>query len=189
MSPEQIWQAQSRDAPRISLAYIRHRAEELQRHPFTERTGLRMLMSLTFAGYMVYRGFTRYTDRPFTQGLFVLIFATGIYAAIRWLRRAPPKPLIPADAGALDSLRFFRREVERRISNLTRFTWLGVLAGPVLGVITALLLLEGGSLSRHWFFLVVQNGILFPAVILFLCRRRKRFLRKELETLDLLAKP
>ena len=189
MSPQDIWQAQSNDAPRISLAYLRHRADEVQRR-FTDRTGLRTLVSLLFTGYIVYRGFTRYTDRPYTQAFFVFIFATAIYGAICWLRRVPPKPLIPADAGALDSLRFFRREVERRISNLTRFAWLGALVGPVTGAITALSLLEGGRpLHRMWIFLAVQSFIIFPALVLFLCGRRKRFLRNELATLDLLAQP
>ena len=186
MSPQDIWQAESSDAPRISLAYLRLRAEEVQRKT-GGRTGLNAVMGLLISVYLVYVGFTRCTGKPFTQGFFVFTFLGAIYGAVCWLRQGKPKPLIPADAGALDSLRFFRREVEQRISNLSRFGLLGALVGPVVGVIVGLLSLEHGWTSHGiWVYLAVKFGILFPAVILYLIHRRKRFLRQELAALDAL---
>ena len=89
----------------------------------------------------------------------------------------------------LDSLRFFRRELERRISYLTRFSWLAALAGPVLGLITLLLLAENG-LTSHGIpaVVILQFGIIFPVFILFQIARRKRMLRGELAALDALTR-
>ena len=189
MSPQDIWQSQSRDAPRISLAYLRQRADNVQGDQGS-RTALTVWFNLLVAVYMVYRGFTHFTGRPFTQGFFVFVFVMGVYSAIRWLRREPLEPLIPEDAGVLDSLRFFRRELERRISNFTRFGWLAVLAGPVLGLITTLLLFENGLTSHRGILagVFVQFGLLFPALILFQIARRKRMLRGELAALDALTR-
>ncbi|HEV7606949.1 MAG TPA: hypothetical protein VGO61_06415 [Steroidobacteraceae bacterium] len=187
MSPQDIWQAQSLDAPRISIAYLRQRAEKVQSLQ-SSRTGLTVTLNLLLAVYFVYRGFTRFTGKPFTQGFFVVCFFSAVYGAIYWLRREPRKPLIPEDAGELDSLHFFRREVERRISNISRYALWGALVGPVMGSIVALLCLENGWLShRLWIYLAVKSCVVFPAVILILCARRKRFLREELAALDSLG--
>jgi hypothetical protein len=186
MSPQDIWQSQSHDAPRVSVAYLRQRAENVQGKE--SRIGLITWLNLLVAVYMVYRGFTHFAGKPLTQGFFVLVFVMAIYGTIRWLRRGPRKPLIPEDAGVLDSLRFLRREVEQRISNLTRFSWMGALAGPLLGLILVPFLIENGWTSPGVSIAVfVQFGLIFPAVILFQTRRRKRALRQELATLDALA--
>jgi len=185
MSPQEIWQSQANDAPRISLDYLRQRADLVQGS--SPRTGLTVAFNLLLGAYCVYRGFTHFTGKPFTQGFFVFVLVTAIYGAVHWMRQGPRKPLIPEDAGAIDSLHYLRREVERRISNISKYAMWGALAGSLVGAIVAALSFENGWTSHRLMIALAVQSCILPALILIQCGRRKRFLRNELAALEMLG--
>jgi cation transport ATPase len=109
-----------------------------------------------------------------------------MYVAFRWHRRASA-PQVPEDAGVLDSLSFYRRELERQ-RNARRGTWRWDLPLFVPGLIAMFssLVLE---FKRPWVLVAVEAilivGIAFLGVAFE--QRSARRLQREIDALDSLV--
>jgi len=112
MTTQEIWLLQELEAPRVSAAYMRHRARELARRTQIRNGSdyaLGVLGSLFFAWYAC----SYLLHRPLMFAACALGVIAIVYLSFRWHRLASAAQ-VPEDAGALDSLSFYRRELERQ---------------------------------------------------------------------------
>jgi uncharacterized membrane protein YfcA len=120
MNAQQVWQSQATDAPRISLAYVRHGASALERRT-RRRNALEYgvgIFCLAFIGFAIW-----VNDMPpplMLAGMVWFVIWT-LYYMYRWHRYAAAESS-PADAGVLDTLRYQRRQFERQ-RDLRRGSW------------------------------------------------------------------
>lgn len=112
MNTQQLWQAQALDAPRISLAYVRHHSDALQR-----RT--RILNVINYIGgaagmaFMAWKGAEFFSVNPLASAAIALWIAAGLLGLILQRKRMSWEER-PAELGVLDALRFHRRQLERQ---------------------------------------------------------------------------
>jgi hypothetical protein len=135
MTTQEIWQLQALEAPRVSAAYMRHRASDLAR-----RTQIRNrseyaigVPGVLFIAWCCWRYFLH---RPVMLAGLALTVLPLVYVAFRWHRLASAAQ-VPEDAGVLDSLRFYRRELERQ-RDARQGNWRRWLLPVVPGLITLL---------------------------------------------------
>ncbi len=108
----QLWQRQALDAPRINLAYLRHRTAALQRRTML-RNGLEYVSGLAGMACVVWFQWNFIAARPiFSAGIALWILGV-IYIMAQWHRRAGAQA--PAvEIGTLDALQFYRQQLERQ---------------------------------------------------------------------------
>ena len=111
MNSQQLWQAQALDAPRITLAFVRHQSDALRR-----RT--RMLNAINYIGgaagmaFMTWRGVQLFSVAPLVSAAIALWVAAGLLGLFLQRRRIASEEQ-PAGLGVLDALKFHRRQLER----------------------------------------------------------------------------
>jgi hypothetical protein len=134
MTTQEIWQLQALDAPRVSVAYMRHRASDLA-YRRQIRRALTYAIAVPGVLYMAWYGWRYFSHRPVMVAGLVLILLPLVYVTFR-LHRLAPAAQVPEDAGVLDSLNFCRRELVRQ-RDARRGYWRRML--PVVpGLITLL---------------------------------------------------
>ena len=185
MTTQEIWQSQAVEAPRVNLAYLQARASDTIRVA-RRRTLLESLSVLIALGVAVLI-WSWYSD-PWMRAGGVYLAIAGVVYSWRWRRLAMPSSL-PADLGAVDTLRFHRRELERQYSmHLNLWRWLLPLFAPTFALlIYGRMLLAPGSemyMLTHKVPLVVA-GLVAATLI---TRWRAAKYRREIELLDLMAK-
>jgi len=113
MTPQEIWQGQALEAPRVSAIYIRHLMSDLARGTRI-RKGIALVLGVPGVLYIVWRCWNSFQHRPMmVAGLGLTLLALVAQFAYRWRRLVSPA-LFSEEVGALDSLRFYRRELERQ---------------------------------------------------------------------------
>ena len=186
MTTQEIWQLQALEAPRVSAAYMRHRTRDLAR-----RTRIRKgsVYAIVFLGTLFFAWSSwRYLllHRPLMSAGPALWVLACVYVAFRWHRRASA-PQGPEDAGVLDSLSFYRRELERR-RNARRGNWRWELPLFVPGLIAmfASLVLE---FNRPWALVAVEAILIVGIASLSVAFEESsaRRLQREIDALDSLV--
>jgi len=134
MTTQEIWQLQALDAPRVSAAYMRHRARDLARRTQI-RKGLAYVIGIPGVLYIAWYCWRYFRHMPMMVAGLALTVVPLVYVSCRRHRRASAAQ-VPEDAGALDSLSFYRRELERQRD--ARRNWRQWLLPVVPGLITLL---------------------------------------------------
>jgi hypothetical protein len=186
MNPQKAWQSESAQAPRMSLAFVRHGASALEsrtrrRNAFEYFVGV---VCLVFFGFSTLQYLD---DRPWMVAALGWFALWCIYYMYRWHRMASVVAA-PADAGVLDCLRYLRQQLERQRDLRRRnWRWWGPAVLPGFGLFFASLILELKPVPWNqiafaviWF--VVGCGL----AILFLENEARR-LQREIDALDSLA--
>ncbi|MBC8024684.1 MAG: hypothetical protein H7Y89_01715 [Steroidobacteraceae bacterium] len=112
MNTQQLWQAQALDAPRISLAFVRHQADALQR-----RTRIINAVNYVVGGvgmaYFAWKSTEFFSTLPLLSAATVLWLSAALLATL-FMRRRSASQQQPAEFGVLDALKFHRQELERQ---------------------------------------------------------------------------
>lgn len=183
MNTQQLWQSQALDAPRISLAFVRHQLDALRR-----RTRIHNAFSYIggAAGmaYLAWRGAGFFPTEPLLSAATALWVAAGLIAiSLQYKRIASEQQ--PAEFGVLDALKFHRRQLERQ-RDVRRGSWRWL---PLLFVPGHLMLFVS-------FFVEVTpipwKYIIFNAVVIVfgtwmaivMTERSARCIQKEIDALD-----
>jgi hypothetical protein len=182
MSPQEIWLADSANAPRVTLEYVRDRVSSFDDRTRRERIRMVTIQSLGSV-YLFWMIWTRFGGKPFMQ----ILLASSIVAAslllVRWMRDRKPLPFDPR-AGVLDSLRYFHGELVRE-RDVRRRTWRETWMFNAV-VIPLMFLLFVVELHRSWEVIAILTPLMaFTAVLNFLkFRRTVGSLEREIKGLD-----
>jgi hypothetical protein len=186
MNAQQVWQAQEIEAPRVSLAYVRHRASSLERRI---RRGNAMEYTLAVLGccFWIYNAWQVYSSKPLAQiglGCFVLFALYGIYRQHRYAAAE----LSPLDAGVLETLRYQRRQFERQrdwARGAWRW-WLPAVSPGIAFTMASMYLEEDPVPWRAMGSLVLVMGV-GMGVAAWWSELRARRLQREIDALDSLG--
>jgi hypothetical protein len=180
MTTQELWQSQTVDSPRITTAYLRGRADDSTRrvrqwNAVEYGTSVMGVIVATWLGVSS-------TNVWMLTGAVLLVVSILIYAW-GWRRVATPVAT-PADLGALDTLRFHRRELERQIAAYRgQLRWVTPLCVPPI-----LLIMYGATGGGMKFALAIAFGLLGVVVGVLGAEVRAAKLKREIELLDLMAK-
>jgi hypothetical protein len=130
MNAQQVWQAQSIEAPRMSLAYVRHVASDFERRRWL-RAAFGSVMLLGVCGLYTVQAWLMFSTKPLLAAGSVCIVLGMLYVLYRLYRHLTTEPN-PGDVGVLDTLRFQRRQLERQ-RNWRRNGWRWVIAALLPG--------------------------------------------------------
>jgi hypothetical protein len=144
VSPEslqQAWQRQALDAPRINLAYLRHRTENLRRRS-RMRNALEYVGGIAGIVFCLSGGWDFIRPRPLMMLSTVLWVLAVLYLLVQWHRRASAQE--PAGTlGTLDALQFYRQQlVRQRDARRRNWRWWLPPLIPCLVVMFAAFLVE-----------------------------------------------
>ena len=112
MNMQQLWQAQALDAPRITLSFVRHQSDALQRRTRT-LNALNYIGGAAGMAFMAWRGVQFLSVKPLLSAAIALWVAAGL-SGLFWQRKRIASEERPAELGVLDALRFHRRQLERQ---------------------------------------------------------------------------
>lgn len=115
MTTQEIWQLQALEAPRVSAAYMRHRARDL-----ASRTQIRNgsnyaigVLCALFMAWCCWRYPENFLHRPVMIAGLSLCVLASVYLFFRW-HHLVSAAQGPQDAGVVDSVSFYRRQLERQ---------------------------------------------------------------------------
>ena len=115
MTTQEIWQLQALEAPRVSAAYIRHRARDL-----ASRTQIRNgsnyaigVLGALFMAWCIWKYPGHFLHRPVMITGLALCVLASVYLLFRWHHLASAAKG-PEDAGVIDSVSFYRHQLERQ---------------------------------------------------------------------------
>jgi hypothetical protein len=186
MTTQEIWQLQALEAPRVSAAYMRHRASDLARRTQI-RKGLNYAIGVPGVIYIAWCCWRYFLHRPVMVAGLVLILLPLVYVTFR-LHRLASAAQVPEDAGVLDSLSFCRRELVRQ-RDARRGYWRRVLLPVVPGLITLLasFVLELNPIP--WALVAIEAIIIVggPSLTGFFQEWSARRLQREIDALDSLV--
>jgi hypothetical protein len=189
MNVQQLWQAQAIEAPRMSLAYVRHEATKLERRTRL-RNALEYLMGAFCIVYFAWHAVSFYQqEQPIlaaSMGWFVLF---SMYYGYRWHADASSRAA-PADAGVLDTLRYQRRELERqRDARLRSWRWWIPAALPGFVIMAISMFMEEKIFSIERLVALIVWVIAGTWLSIAWLNQSARRLQREIDALDSLAKP
>jgi hypothetical protein len=186
MNAQQIWQAQATEAPRLSLAYVRHRAGTLERHT-RWRNALEYGTGVVAFGLFVFSAYQERDTGP------VMVAAMGwfalwcLYYMYRWHRLAAVAAR-PSDAGLLDSLRYQRRQLERqRDVRYRSWRWWGPSVLPGFGLFFTSMVMEQNPIPWNELAFAALWATAGVAIAISFLEAEARRLQREIEALDSLA--
>jgi hypothetical protein len=108
----QLWQRQALDAPRINLAYIRHRTGSLARRTRI-RNAFEYVGGIVGVVWVIGSGWNFIRPRPLMTVSIALWVLAMVYILVQWHRRASAQT--PAEQlGTLDALQFYRQQLVRQ---------------------------------------------------------------------------
>jgi cation transport ATPase len=186
MTTQEIWQLQTLEAPRVSAAYMRYRTRDLARRRRIRRGSVHILVFLAtlFFAWSSWRYLLLH--RPLMSAGPALWVLACVYLTFHWHRRASASQG-PEDAGVLDSLSFYRRELERqRDARRRNWRWELPLFVPGLIAMFSSLVLE---FNRPWALVVVEAILIVGIATLGVVfeERSARRLQREIDALDSLV--
>jgi hypothetical protein len=184
MTTQELWQTQTVEAPRITPAYLRGRASDTVRT--ARRRNLSEYSGSVFGVVVALWLWLEYVNTWVRTGAVLLVVASLVYAW-RWRHLATPSTA-PDDLGALDTLRFHRRELERQHSAYRgSWRWVVPLYLPAVASIYFGMILLSGATGAKLLFMLVMAAAGF-ALGFWCTESRAAKLRREIELLDLMAK-
>jgi hypothetical protein len=180
MTTQELWQSQIVDAPRITPAYLRGRADDATRK--VRRWNVVEYGSAVACVLIAVWLWVSSTSFWTRVGAVLLVISSVVYAW-GWRRVATPMST-PADLGALDTLRFYRRELERQYSAYRgQLRWVAPLfLPPVLAIMYGTAGLGSDLIPA---FLM---GLIGLAMGVWSSESRAAKLKREIELLDLMAR-
>jgi hypothetical protein len=185
MNPQQVWQAQPVEPPRISALYVRQREAALIRR-------VRWRNALEYGGCVLALGLAAWQAWDYGHNQARPIMAAGlawfalwyVYYVIRWHHRAGV-PEAPAVGGVLDSLRYQRRQLERqRDVRRQSWRWWGPTVAPGFVLVLTSMVLElrpvpWGEILLFTLWVSLAIGL----AMAFIGRERHR-IQEEMDALD-----
>jgi hypothetical protein len=180
MTTQELWQSQTLDSPRITTAYLRGRADDSTRR-------VRQWNAIEYGSAVwgvIVAIVLAVTSTSFwtLTGAALLVISTLVYAW-GWRRVATPVAT-PADLGALDTLHFHRRELERQYSAYRgQLRWVAPLF--LLPIISIMYGATGGGTK---FAIGIAFGLLGVVMGVLSSEVRAAKLKREIGLLDLMAK-
>lgn len=186
MNAQQVWQAQTIDAPRISLAYVRHIASDFERRR-RWRAAVGYVVTLGACALHGHLALKMFSTKPLLAAsslCFVLLLLCTLYRLYRHMTAEAS----PADAGVLDSLRFQRRQLERQ-RNWRRRSWRWMVPGalPGFGLSLASLYFEVSPVPWKYMGFVVLVFVVAVGLTIVDAERKARRSQLEIDALDSLA--
>ena len=188
MNTQQIWQAQALDAPRISLAFIRHQSDALRRRTRRQNAGSYIVCAAGLA-YLAWRGASFFGVEPLMCAATALWVAAGL-AAVFLLRERIAWEEQPDELGVLDALRFHRRQLERqRDAGRGSWRWLPLLFVPGHVMLFMSFFFEISPIPWR---VIILNAVLIVFatwMAIAMTERKARRIQKEIDALDSLKAP
>lgn len=186
MNAQQVWQAQSIEVPRVSLAYVRHVARDFERRR-SQRAWFGSVALLGVCGLHAFSAWHMFSTKPMAAAGSVCIVLGMLYVLYRLYRHLTTEPN-PADAGVLDTLRFQRRQLERQ-RNWRRNSWRWVFPAllPGWALILGSLYVENDPVPWRSFGFAVL--VFLAALVLSIAQGewKARRSQREIDALDSLA--
>ena len=188
MNAQQVWQSQSLEAPRMSLAFVRHEAGKLERRTRLRNAleyGTGILCCVLFGVGAWHEG----VERPVMVASLGWFAAWSLYYMYRWHGGAGVKPA-PGEEGVLDTLRFQRQQLVRQ-RDFRRQSWRWwaptVLPGFALFLASKIIEENPVPVNELAFLLVwVSLGVVLGVGFL---EGEARRLQREIDALDSLVEP
>ena len=146
-------------------------------------------MPILFGGFLLLRVFNDMGDVPLRRIAMIWIYAAATIDFLSMRRRMTTQP-VPADAGVMDSLRYYRAElVRQRDAPKAKFGFTVLIGVPGILLFVASYVFESGVLDSNR--LLLASGILLPVVSFaglgqWLHRRKYN---REIVAIDLLLEP
>jgi hypothetical protein len=179
MTTQELWQSQAIDSPRITAAYLRGRADDSTRK-VRQWNVVEYGSSVVCVIVAIVLGVS--ATNHWTLAGALLLVISGVVYAWGWRRVATPV-VTPADLGALDLLRFHRRELERQISAYRgQLRWVAPLFLPP--IVTIMYGVSGGGAKLG---LAIGAGLLGLVMGVLSSEVRAAKLKREVDLLDLMA--
>lgn len=183
MNTQQLWQAQALDAPRISLAFVRHQSDAL-------RLRTRMLNALNYIvgipgiTYLAWKCAKSFSVEPLLSAATALWVAAGL-ACLLLQRRLVASQQQPADFGVLDALKFHRRQLERqRDARRGALRWLPLMFVPGHIMLFASYFVEITPIPWKVIILAAVVIVFFTCIAIVMTERDARRIQKEIDALD-----
>jgi hypothetical protein len=187
MNAQQVWQSQDRDAPRVSLAFIRHHSDALRRRSRL-RDGIKYAVGMAALVIFPILLWDHMVARPMLAAGIVLWIAAMLFTMRQTYRRAGARA--PAeDFGTLDALRFYRQElVRQRDAQRGSWRWWLPPIVPSLLAVFASLFFEVSptpwrSIGKFCVYLVILFGVGIAKA-----ERSARRYQREIDALDSLSR-
>jgi len=183
MTTQELWQSQSVEAPRITPAYLRGRVEDANRaarwRNWYEYSSFPVALICVLVVWPL-------APNAWQRAGFVWAIIATLIWALRWRRAASPAAM-PADLGAIDTLRFHRRELERQLAaNRGTRIWGALFLPSFVLCVYGGFVLTGGSMTK----LLQMSAFVLAGVGVSAWYYESRIarLRREIELLDLMSK-
>lgn len=183
MNSQQLWQAQALDAPRISLAFVRHQADALRRRT-QKRNALEYIGGAVGIAFVAWKSVSLFSVLPLFAIAMALWVAGGLFVLILWNKRAASREQ-PAEFGVLDALKFHRLQLERQ-RDARRGNWRWWVPPYLPGVVMLFVALFVEFTPIPWetiAFMAIWVVFGFSTMIL-LYERSARRIQKEIDALD-----
>ncbi len=183
MNTQQLWQAQALDAPRISLAFVRHQSDALWR-----RT--RMLNALNYIGggggmtYFAWKCAESFSVEPLLSAATAMWIAAGLLCLFL-MRKHFASQEQPADFGVLDALKFHRRQLERqRDAGRGVWRWLPLLFVPGHVMLFVSFFVEITPIPWRAIIVAAIAIVFCTWISIVMAERNARRIQKEIDALD-----
>lgn len=189
MTPQQIWLSQSAEAPRISLEYVRHTANNLDRRTRRHNALNYGVIGASFA-VCLWAAWQHFSSAKPIMGAGVICIGLWLVYCLFLGRRLGAAQTTPAEAGVLDTLRFHRRQLERQ-RDARRIGWRRGFPPVVPGFALMFVSLFSEFDSMRW----DSIGIVAAGFLLafgwgtWSTERQARGFQREIDALDSLAGP
>lgn len=184
MNAQQLWLSQATEAPRISLKYIRHQASSHERGTRI-RTALGYAAGVLACGIYGWYAWRVYSAKPLMLAALACYGLFAVYSMYRLYRHYVAQ-VSPADAGVLDTLRFYRGQLERQ-RDFQRRTWRwqvpAILPGLVLQIASTIIDAVSWQMIAR-VIVVVAVGFTFGIAV---GKVRARQTQREIDALNSLA--
>jgi hypothetical protein len=183
MNTQQLWQSQARDAPRISLAFVRHQSDALRRR--TRKDNASYYIATTAA--MTYFGWTcaeSFSAEPLLAAATVLWIAAGLICLLLQRKRIASQAQ-PAEFGVLDALKFHRRQLERqRDAGRGVWRWLPLLFVPGHVMLFVSFFVEITPIPWGKIIFIAVVIVFGTWIAIVMAERGARRIQKEIDALD-----
>jgi hypothetical protein len=186
MNARQVWQAQAIDAPRVSLAYVRHVASDFDRRR-RQRAALGYVLMLGAGAFNAVIAWQFLQTKPLAVAAAACLVLFVPYFIFR-LHRHVVAESSPGDAGVLDTLRYQRRQLERQ-RDWRRGSWRWMLPGllPFYGFSLSSLYFENDPVPWKLVGFMVLVLIASFGLSILEGERKARQSQREIDALDSLA--
>lgn len=186
MTTQEIWNSQSFDAPRVSIEYVRHLANELRAKAQEKQRKLTQVLG--FASVLMLLNIFSHPDMPLRQAAFVCIAISTLIELLRF-RRKNALQAAPAEAGVMDSLKYYRQALVRQREMIRTNLGFSLMVGsPGLILLIASFIFERRMLPPGLIVALVSFWVVIAVAVLVARQIHLRRFDHEIAAADLLMK-